>query len=271
MTQGRRSGSGQLPWWFGVPFLLGGLLVVGLGVVMVLDELRYGSEGVAIQGTVLGTDYSSGGPDSGPSWSVEYEFVDPATGRTYAGETDVSEEVYDSTATGDRIEVTYVPADPAKSRVGPPEPQLVIPLIVVGAGLLFAVVGLGLLALTRWLRSNRPPSWVHIGDDSMSVMPPQLAGTPFAGLFAAAAAAQARAVEQASQEAGHAAGQHAGHAHAGLVGQVHPDDLTAAARVGADGDEPVAPVANTASMDGTTTDDELRALDARLAPPTDRP
>src|SRR5919107_618643 len=58
VTQGsRRSGSGQLPWWFGVPFVIGGLVAAAIGVVLLMDELRFGREGVSVGGGVVETVY----------------------------------------------------------------------------------------------------------------------------------------------------------------------------------------------------------------------
>lgn len=225
---GRRSGSGpsrsgQLPSWFGIPFLLGGLATAVFGFVLLQDELRFGREGVSVSGTVIETVYFSGGED-GPSYSLRYEFVDPATGTRHFGQSDVSEETYDTSAAGDPVEITYLPAEPTKSRVGSPEPQLLIPLIVMGAAAIFFVVGGGMLLLTRYMRKHGTPSWVTIshGSDSSSDFGSDdgsnRAENPFAAL------------------------------------------------IGAD-DKAPPPVANRPSL----TDTELRALDARLAPPADKP
>jgi hypothetical protein len=163
--------SGQLPWWFGIPFLIGGVFVVVLGLVLLRDELRYGSAGASVTGVVTDTIYHPGGGDTGPSYSVRYTYADPATGTGHQGESDVSEETFDTTATGDAIEVTYLPAEPTKSRVGSPEPQLLIPLIVMGGGGIFLVVGVGMLALTRYIRRNGTPSWVHVSSGSSDETP----------------------------------------------------------------------------------------------------
>jgi hypothetical protein len=63
---------------------------------------------------------------------------------------------------GDAIEVTYLPADPNKSRVGSPDPQLLVPLAVLGGGALFTLVGVGLLVLTYRIRRNGAPAWLQI-------------------------------------------------------------------------------------------------------------
>jgi Protein of unknown function (DUF3592) len=157
----RRSGSGQLPVWFGIPFLLGGLFAAAMGVVLFQDEQRFGREGVSVQGTVVDAVYHSGGED-GPSYSIRYEFVDPVTGVRHAGESDVDEAAYESASVGAPIEVTYIPAEPTKSRIGSPEPQLVIPFVVLGVGALFSVVGIGLVLLTVRMRRHGTPSWLHV-------------------------------------------------------------------------------------------------------------
>ena len=189
--------------------------MAGFGFVLLQDELRFGREGVSVTGTVVETVYFSGGED-GPSYSIRYEFVDPATGTRHSGESDVSEETYDTSTAGDPVEVTYLPAEPTKSRLGSPEPQLFIPFAVMGGGAIFLVIGGGLLLLTRYIRRNGAPSWVTISSRSGSRS------------------------ETAFDEADH----------------------PFAALIGAD-DKAPPPAAERPPL----TDTELRALDARLAPP----
>ncbi len=167
MTQtSRRSGSGQLPWWFGVPFVIGGLFAAAVGVVLLMDELRFGREGVSVAGTVIETTYSAGAGENGPSWSIRYEYVDPATGTSHRGESDVDESTYESTTAGAEIEVTYLPAEPTKSRVGSPEPQLFVPVLVFGMAAIFVAVGVFMLILVRRIRSHGAPAWLTVTSGS---------------------------------------------------------------------------------------------------------
>ena len=230
MTLRISSSTGQLPIWFGIPFLIGGIFVAILAFVLLQEELRFGSDGVAVEAIVTGTDRFSGGED-GPSYELRYQFEDPQTGFSYFGRSDIDEATYDRTAVGDTVEVTYLPADPNRSRVGSPEPQLLIPLIVFGAAALFIVVGAGLLWLTIRIRRHGVPSWVTItstaiaadpraADDEGDTLPGALVGL-FGGTTAAATAA--------------------------------PDTPEAK------------------PLDRPLIEEELRALDARLAPPTPRP
>ena len=212
--------------WFGVPFILGGLFAAVIGVVLLLDEIRYGNEGVSITGVVVETIYSAGGGEDGPSYSIRYEFIDPATGMPYGGESDVSEETYDETTSGEAIEVTYLPADPTKSRVGSPEPQLFLPLIVFFMAAIFAVVGIGMLALTLRMRRHGVPSWITMSSGSVSEPKPE-------------------------QER-----------------QWDATDNPFAALMGDDAAPTPTPPAEKAPP---MTEAELRALDARLAPPEDKP
>ena len=129
----------------------------------------------------------------------------------------MSEETFDASTAGDPVEVTYLPAEPTKSRVGSPEPQLLIPLIVMGGGAIFLVVGGGLLLLTRHIRRHGAPSWVTISSGS------------------------GPRSERVFDEADH----------------------PFAALIGAD-DKAPPPAAERPPL----TDAELRALDARLAPPS---
>jgi hypothetical protein len=161
MTLRISSSTGQMPIWFGLPFLAGGVFAAILGFILLQDELRFGREGVAVAAIVTGTDRFSGGED-GPSYEVRYEFEDPLTGFHHFGRSDIDESTFDRTFVGDAVEVTYLPADPNKSRVGSPEPQLLIPLIIFGAAALFGVVGAGLLWLTIRIRRHGVPSWVTI-------------------------------------------------------------------------------------------------------------
>jgi hypothetical protein len=224
--------SGKLPWWFGIPFALGGVVFAILGVTMVRDELRFGSEGVSVAGTVTDKDYSPGSGDSGPSYTIRYEFTDPATGTPYYGATDVSEEAWDAAAIGRPIEVTYLPAQPTTSRIGSTDPQLLIPLVVVGAGALFAVIGLGVLVVTWRIRKHGVPSWIQVENES--------SGT--------SDASQADAMRE-------------------IFGRLGVASVAAATPAGPSTGS--APVGASAEPAGPLTEDELRALDARLAPPTD--
>ena len=190
-----RTGSGRLPVWFGVPFLLGGIFAAVIGGVLLLDEIRYGNEGVSVQGTVIETRYFAGGGEDGPSYAIRYEFVDPVTGTSHRGESDVSEETFGATAAGEAIEVTYLPADPTRSRIGPPEPQLFLPLVVFGMAVIFIVVGAGMIALTLRMRRHGVPSWITISSGSgfQPARAPAPAtddetGNPFAALVGAAPA-----------------------------------------------------------------------------------
>lgn len=164
------SSTGQLPIWFGIPFLLGGIFAAVIGFVLLQDELRFGREGVAVQAVVTGTDRFSGGED-GPSYEVRYQFDNPETGFSSFGRSDIDESTYDRTSVGDPIEVTYLPVDPNKSRVGSPEPQLLIPLVVFGAAALFAVVGAGMLWLAIRIRRKGVPSWVTITSTAIATDP----------------------------------------------------------------------------------------------------
>jgi hypothetical protein len=224
-----RSNGGQLPWWFGIPFAFGGVVVLVLGFVLLRDELRFGSEGVSVVAVVTDAIYHPGGGEDGPTFELRYAFVDPATGRSHDGQSDVGEDTFDATEIGEQIEVTYLPDDPNKSRVGSPDPQLLVPAAVLGGGALFSLVGVGLLVLTWRIRRHGAPAWLTItsaaveaendGDDVS-------ASNPFAVFMAddAPSARPAQAPQQAPRK-----------------------------------------------TDEKLTEDQLRALDARLAPEGDPP
>lgn len=227
--------SGQLPWWFGIPFILGGLLFAGVGVTILLEELRYGSDGVAVTGTVTDLDYRPGSGDDGPTFTIRYGFTDPS-GVERHGATDVGEQEFDAVTIGGPVQVTYLPAEPTKHRVGSPEPQLIVPVAFIGGGLLFAVIGGGLLVFVRAMRRNQLPSWVQVAsesaDDSADPSPAQVSAA-LAQIFGGTALASA----------------------------VPGEPATAAA----------APTATPAAPETPLTEAELRALDARFAPPAPSP
>ena len=219
MTLRLRS-SGQMPSWFGIPFMLGGLLFAGIGGVIAMDELRYGSDGVAVVGTVTDLDFRPGSGDDSDTWTIRYQFTDTAGFERY-GFTDVSEDTFEAAALGGPIEITFLPAESGKNRVGSPDPQLLLPVVFIGAGLLFAAIGVGLLFLVRAMKRNQLPAWVQVtteGDDEPDLQAAAALGKLIGGT--------------------------------GIASAIAP------------GPEP-APALQAAPL----TEDELRALDARLAPP----
>lgn len=218
--------SGKLPWWFGIPFALGGVVFAVLGITMVSDELRFGGEGVSVAGTVTDKDYSSGSGDSGPTFTIRYAFIDPATATEHYGATDVSEDVYDQASIGSPIEVTYLPVEPAKSRIGSTDPQLIIPFVVVGAGAFFALIGVVALVVAWRIRRHGVPSWIQV-------------------------------VDEASASSGTTEGEGLRE----IFGSLGMAGASAS----------VAPATGAAAAAAPLTEDELRALDARLAPPTAPP
>ncbi len=234
------SSSGRFPVWFGLPFLAGGVLAAVLGFVLLQDELRFGREGVAVQAVVTGTDRFSGGED-GPSYELRYQFDDPLTGFSHFGRSDIDQSTYERTSVGDGVEVTYLPADPNRSRVGSTEPQLLIPMVVFGVAALFVVVGGGMLWLAIRIRRHGVPSWVTITSTAIATDPGDASDddredlpSALAGLFGATSGSLGSAGALGS--------------HVAPAGEATPPTL-----------EP----------DGPLTPDALRALDARLAPPDD--
>jgi hypothetical protein len=247
--------SGQLPWWFGIPFLLGGILLLGLGFVLLQDELRYGRDGVSVSGSVVEAVYHPGGGEDGPSYSIRYTYVDPATGSHLAGESDVSEEVFDAADPGEPIEVTYLPAEPSKSRVGSPEPQLFVPVAVMGGGVIFAVIGGGLLFLMRMFRSRSGPGWMQPASLAMAGNG-AVAGEPDDGRDGSEAILNMLGMGELVDEARAAYAANAAR--------------VAAAAAAAGAEPPAGPAAEPPAETphhGPTTDAELRDLDAKLAPP----
>jgi hypothetical protein len=149
----RRGGSGAPPIWFGIPFALMGVIAIAIGFVLFQGEQQYGREGAMVEGTVLDKAYDPGDDEESPSYHLRYEFLDPATGQRHGGSGSVSAATYSSMRVGDTVHVTYLPADPGRNRLGSPEPQLLMPMMVMGIGAIFALAGPLLIATS--LRARR--------------------------------------------------------------------------------------------------------------------
>jgi len=155
---GRRSKrlQGRTPIWLGIVVGLMGAIFVGLGIVILRGELRFGEDGVAVIGEVLSTYVDSGTGDDADTYHLRYRFLD-AEGREHRGSAQIDQFAYLGTNVGDPVTVTYLPDDPGTHRTGSPEPQLLLPIGMAALGGLFAMMG-PVLVLTSLRERRRPGS-----------------------------------------------------------------------------------------------------------------
>ena len=138
----------------GIPFALFGIVAIAVGFNALLDEQRLGREGATVSGIAVEKVYQLGDDESSTTYRIRYEYVDPATGQRHGGTALMDVSAFRVIQIGAPVQVTYLPADPATSILGAPQPQLLLPFGVFGVGLLFAVTGSLLIATSR--RARQP-------------------------------------------------------------------------------------------------------------------
>jgi hypothetical protein len=158
---GGTGGTGAPPIWFGVPFALGGVLMIVLALGSIRSELQLRDEGVTVQGSVINKSIQTGSGDDPDTYRVRYEFVDSATGKTFTGTATVSREMYARIQQRSPVRVTYLPGDPTRNRPGTTEPDLTLGVVMLGFGTLFGLVGLALVATS--IRARRSPAAADSG------------------------------------------------------------------------------------------------------------
>lgn len=89
--------------------VLGGLVAIGIGVAMFTPGLPH-QGGLRVPGRLVEAQVIH---DEGTRWRTVYEFQD-AAGATHRF-TDPQEETFEPTV-GERVEVSYLPGDPASAR-----------------------------------------------------------------------------------------------------------------------------------------------------------
>lgn len=181
---GRRRivGGGAPPLWFGMPFLLGGLLVLGIGMVNLRDEMRLADEGVEIAAAITDRVFRPASGDSSASYTISYEFLDSATGQRFAGSSSVSQGSFEALASRDVVLVTYLPSNPSTNRIGAAELQPFIPLLLGGIGALFAGAGLVVLRISWKAREKRRSGIVEAVPTASGLAGPRVDGLPMSAL-----------------------------------------------------------------------------------------
>lgn len=149
-------------FWFGgiwllvgAPILIAGILV---GVHSIRQQERFKNEAKVTDGMVLNKWISRQrreGRESTSFW-VGYRFSAP-NGTVVKREAQVSSELWDRLVERQPVPVTYLPSDPATSRIEGESAAWVLPLIFTGLGLVFAPIGgfmffKGLAGIRRELR-----------------------------------------------------------------------------------------------------------------------
>ena len=124
-------------------------VVVGTGL-FINEQVRYNrllQEGVTVKGTVTDLEIDDSGDST--SYYVHYQFTasingDPTQVKARAS---VSSSLYDDLETSQKIDVLYASSDPnistLKAEFG--SPDLILPLVFVGMGGLFVLIGLGMM------------------------------------------------------------------------------------------------------------------------------
>lgn len=146
----------RIPVWLGPLALAVGSAFVLVAFILGRTELRYGDEGVATQATIVRlwvSESENSDGDTTYSYHVGYEFVEPRSGRDYRGSDDVGELRFLGLQVGDMIEVSYLESEPTESRLGTPEPQLLLPMAIGAFGGLM-IVATPLLVIS-WFRERR--------------------------------------------------------------------------------------------------------------------
>ncbi len=146
----RRPRDTRVPIWFGPVFGFFGVVALVAGVGIVRDELRLSSDGVSIDAVVERAYVNMGSGDDADTYWIAYSFT-TAAGVPVTARSQVDWDAYRRVAPGVPVQVSYLPADPSTSRVGPPEFQPFPALFVVGIGALFTGVGVA-ITLTAFRR-----------------------------------------------------------------------------------------------------------------------
>ncbi|MCC7451225.1 MAG: DUF3592 domain-containing protein [Anaerolineae bacterium] len=100
---------------FITPFVLAGLIMLGLSVHKWSNTIRLNTGGVTVQGQIvsLDVDYDS----DGNSYYATYRFSPLDTRQSYTHRESISGGYYGKLSEGERVNVTYLRADPTLSRL----------------------------------------------------------------------------------------------------------------------------------------------------------
>jgi len=139
------------------------LLFLFLGLRSIQAERRFQAESVSVSGIIAskrvheknGIDPSTKRPTVSRTHYLKAAFTDDR-GQTREIETNVSAEQWESAREDDVVEVRYLPADPAKSRIAG-ESRLGSAYVFTSLGALGVVMGLGVVFSVWRKRDELPP------------------------------------------------------------------------------------------------------------------
>ena len=142
---------------FGALFMCAGLIVLYGGIKEATRERAYQKQGQIVEAVVLSKSMQRASRQGNPStrYEIVYRFT-TTDGRTAEGVAAVAVEEWESLEAGDPFKVTYLTGAPEASR---PEGEggMESPLLMMGAGSLFALIGgvLFVRSATRIWRERR--------------------------------------------------------------------------------------------------------------------
>jgi hypothetical protein len=139
---------------FGAIWLLVGIPFLVIGLVTVWEERRYTTEGVVVEGIVLGKDLRRSKSDS-RTYAVRYRFI-ASDGQEVEGRADVGLAAWERLAERGPVSIVYLPGRPTSSRVQG-EPQWWLPVIFLFVGGTLTLIGGSVVV--RALRR----AWAQVG------------------------------------------------------------------------------------------------------------
>ena len=136
----------QAPWWFGLFFMIPGLLEVGLGWSLRQEDIAMETVGVRTTAKVVEIDTD----DSAPMPQVEYA---DAAGATHKVRSSYGSSEFNHLRKGDSVEIFYLPENPQEIKIVT-EDFLSMHWLMMMMGSVFVIVGLMLcIVLARKKRA----------------------------------------------------------------------------------------------------------------------
>jgi hypothetical protein len=147
-------------WWIGLAFALVGIVIILITFSLWQNEKSFQERAVRAVATVTGKEkrldkrLTKKGETLETVHLLVYTFQDPA-GRQHQGKAGVSAQAWAQAKKGDALAIEYAGNDPAVSRpAGSAAPAWGWP-ILAGMGVLFASIGVGLVAYTVYWSGRR--------------------------------------------------------------------------------------------------------------------
>lgn len=151
MKRSRSGGEHRFVFWFGGIWLAFGLVFLGIGVGVGVQQGRRArqmdTQGRITQGMVLTKRIAEGNADdSSTSYYVEFRFETPS-GTRVRGSSKVDSRTWDRLDERGPIEVTYLPDDPYRYRVAGQSSSLFLPWLFGGLGTVFTALAVVVLVI----------------------------------------------------------------------------------------------------------------------------